>query len=283
MVDLGSFAYSGFSSITSAAPAMEHGMMPLQIDQDSYQAPLPTTTVDQSLPILASFDFPGFPSSTSVMHYRNGRRRRRPTPALGIGGPLRPVTRELVWLDQLPTLSAPATLLPRAATLLPRAATLLPRAATLLPRARTSPSPAAPHLSRRRPPRSWPSAARARTSPSPAAPHLPVAGRPAAGRRPPALPPPFPGRPPPLPPPFPGRPPPLPLPFPGRPARPPAPQHTAPRRPLPPPPAARRSGPLLPQHTAPAPSFRSRAARASPPLTGRLHGELKGTGVSTPT
>jgi hypothetical protein len=67
MVDLGSFAYSGFSSINSAAPAMEHGMMPLQIDQDSYQAPLPTTTVDQSLPILASFDFPGFPSSTSVM------------------------------------------------------------------------------------------------------------------------------------------------------------------------------------------------------------------------
>jgi hypothetical protein len=71
MVDLGSFAYSGFSSITSAAPAMEHGMMPLQIDQDCYQAPLATTTVDQSLPMvdLASFDFPGFSStsSTSVM------------------------------------------------------------------------------------------------------------------------------------------------------------------------------------------------------------------------
>ncbi|KAM0906302.1 hypothetical protein ACQ4PT_016845 [Festuca glaucescens] len=70
-VDLGSFAYPGFSSITSAAPAMEHGMMPLQIDQDTYQAPLATRTyqlVDQPLPMvdLGSFGFPGFSSTTST-------------------------------------------------------------------------------------------------------------------------------------------------------------------------------------------------------------------------
>nr|XP_051229699.1 uncharacterized protein LOC127347572 [Lolium perenne] len=58
------------------------------------------------------------------------------------------------------------------------------------------------------------------------------------------------------------------------PPRPPRrPQHTVLRRP----------GPLLPQQTAPAPSSRSRAARASPPLTAGSMGSSKGTGVSTPT
>nr|XP_051197137.1 extensin-like [Lolium perenne] len=156
----------------------------------------------------------------------------RPTPRpphlVTPGGPLRPVTRELVRLDQLPTLSAPATLPPRAATL-------------LAPRPHLSPSPAAPHGCRRPPAPAPPRRRPPRT--------LPVAGRPAAWPSAARAAPPFPGRPPPSPRPSPAALLPSPSPFPGRPASAPAPQHTAPRHPssLP---QTRRSAPLLPQHTA---------------------------------
>jgi hypothetical protein len=71
MADLGTFDFPEFSSSTSTAPAMEDGLMPLQIDQEIYQEPLPTITyqlVDQSLPMadLGSFGFPEFSSSKSA-------------------------------------------------------------------------------------------------------------------------------------------------------------------------------------------------------------------------
>nr|XP_051201661.1 lysine-rich arabinogalactan protein 19-like [Lolium perenne] len=195
---------------------------------------------------------PVAPGSSSAATVPAGPRHRGAAPTR--------VTRELVWLDQLPTLLLPrATLLPRAATL------LLPRAATLLLAPR-------PHL---------PVAGRPRTSPSPAAsqlavgrprPHLPVAGRPAPPLpRPPSSPRPALPRPPSsstLP--FPGRPPPCPPPSPAAPPRPPPRRHTAPRRPSSPP-AARRSDPLLPQHTAPAPSFRSDSPHWPAPWRAQRH------------